>query len=198
MKLHFTVALLAVGYLFDPISQGLYAASVASIATGINSTELPLAAGTIDPAYRLIASADPSLASGNLYVIAPEGGPNEFPFDRYWFANTATSQWIVPYPAGIVGLNATSSAGDYTFRTTFDLTGFNPATARINGLWSVDNVGVEILLNGLAAPQLSPLPDFRSFELFEVKNGFIDAVNTLDFILSNNGQTRGNPIGLRI
>ena len=38
-------------------------------------------------------------------------------------------------------------AGEYVYRTTFDLTGFDPATVSVSGMWAADDAG-GIRLNG--------------------------------------------------
>ena len=41
----------------------------------------------------------------------------------------------------------TDPGGDYVYRTTFDLTGFDPNSAVLTGQWAVDDTGV-LKLNG--------------------------------------------------
>lgn len=47
-----------------------------------------------------------------------------------WLANTDKSKWIAPL-LDSVG----SSGGGFAYRTTFDLTGFDPATVVLLGGW---------------------------------------------------------------
>lgn len=73
-----------------------------------------------------------------------------------------------------------------TFRTTFDLTGFDPTTASIDGLWGTDNVGVDILLNGVSLGISLPgviVGNFSSLHAFTIASGFQSGVNTLDFVV---------------
>lgn len=49
-----------------------------------------------------------------------------------------------------------------TFRTTFDLTGLDPTTAVINGLWGVDVFGEDMLLNGVSLVTLSRFTDTQT------------------------------------
>ena len=47
------------------------------------------------------------------------------------------------------------SGGEYVYRTTFDLTGFDPTTAMISGIWSADDRGIDILINGTSTSRRS-------------------------------------------
>ena len=38
----------------------------------------------------------------------------------------------------------------YTYRTTFNLSGFDPTTASLTGQWAADNEGPNVLLNGIS------------------------------------------------
>jgi hypothetical protein len=101
-----------------------------------------------------------------------------------YFANDADSQWIWQ--------EATGQPTDVTrtFRTTFDLTGLDPSTASISGLWGADNTGVAILLNnnstGNSLPG-SPSTNFGQLHSFSINTGFVSGINTLDFVIQDVG-----------
>lgn len=88
------------------------------------------------------------------------------------------------------------SAGSYVYRTTFDLRGFSPATAQIAGQWSSDNQAVAILLNGVDIGDGANLDaePFHYWTPFGVSAGFVAGVNTLDFVVDN----EGGPTALRV
>ncbi|MBL0122652.1 MAG: choice-of-anchor D domain-containing protein [Betaproteobacteria bacterium] len=82
--------------------------------------------------------------------------------------------------------------GTYTYRTLVDLTGFDPATAVIQGKWAVDNQGTAIRLNGTSIGATQP--GYNPFQTFTINSGFIAGVNTLDFVTAD----QGCPNGLRV
>jgi hypothetical protein len=77
-----------------------------------------------------------------------------------------------------------------TFSTTFDLTGYNSASAAITGSWGVDN-GAEIFLNGIstgiALTDLTATSNFNVLHAFSITSGFIAGVNTLSFRTTDDG-----------
>ena len=88
----------------------------------------------------------------------------------------------------------------YTFRTTFDLTGLNPvgASLTLTNFW-LDNYWVGYSLNGaaLASGGMDPVPAApnganwnRPFTL-TIDDGFQSGVNTLDLVITGNGATDG-------
>lgn len=111
---------------------------------------------------------------------------NGFPIGP-WVGDSPISAWIGPKS----GSNLDGPVGNYDYQTTFTLAGLNPASASISGQWSVDNDGVDILLNGISTGFTAA--GFESFYSFAINSGFADGVNTLDFIVKN----QGGPTGLR-
>jgi hypothetical protein len=108
-----------------------------------------------------------------------------------WLGANTTSAWIGP--VGDSSLNG--PVGAYTYRTTFNLAGFDPSTASIAGKWSTDNNGLQILLNGVNTG--IPATSFSQFSIgfapFTISSGFVSGINTLDFVVNNGG----GPTGLR-
>jgi hypothetical protein len=113
------------------------------------------------------------------------GGSNALTYKHpAYLAENANSRWINP--------NGSSNdpGGSYTLRLTFDLTGFNPSTAAISGLWGVDNCG-NVSLNGVAVSGLiagcQDMASFQSLIGFSFTSGFVAGLNTLDLVVSNSG-----------
>jgi PEP-CTERM motif len=108
------------------------------------------------------------------------------------------SAWIGPNnslgPDGPLALDG--PVGVYDYRTTFDLTGFNPSTAAISGGWSTDNNGLGINLNGVntANPGTSDTQFSTGLAPFSITGGFKPGLNTLDFFVNNGG----GPTALRV
>jgi hypothetical protein len=107
--------------------------------------------------------------------------------------NGPSSTWIAPEANQNFG--PCCDIGSYTYRTTFDLTGLNPATAQISGQWTTDNGGLDILINEVSTGFTTPDSAFFSgFFAFAIDSGFEAGINTLDFVVNNGG----GPHGLRV
>ncbi|MGH6683860.1 MAG: PEP-CTERM sorting domain-containing protein [Pseudolabrys sp.] len=115
------------------------------------------------------------------------------------------SAWIGPDNAQ----NLTGPLGTYDYQITFDLTGFNAATASISGQWTTDNQGRDILLNSVSTGNSIAFgsgPDnysFNSWHPFTISGGFLPGLNTLDFLINNSsvdcgGDCSVNPTALRV
>jgi hypothetical protein len=99
--------------------------------------------------------------------------------------------------------NDAGPPGIYDYRTSFDLTGFDPSTALISGRWSADSQGTDILINGQATGHQTVPSNFASgFSPFTTAGEFLHAgVNTVDFLVNNSPGTPdypNNPTGLRV
>lgn len=190
MKRHQFLALLAGTLLALGKSPGASAAPIPKLYnTGVNDAGAPLADATADPHYTLIESPDSEYPGPQTFTL--EAGWPVAPAGP-WVADSAVSRWIAPRARQSVG----NAPGNYTFRTTFDLTGYDPAKARITGRWTSDNSGVDIVLNGTFLG-LSNGGNFGQFYDFTIESGFVAGTNTLDFIVFNAGDTV-NPVGLRV
>ena len=154
--------------------------------TGVNASGTPLADGTIgDPHYSLVSV--PSGSTTDIRVRTSAGG---YPIPPY-IGDDSFSAWIGPNNDSMLD----GPVGEYDYRTTFNLAGFNPATASITGQWSTDNEGVEILINGVATGNTIPNPtSYESFTSFAIGSGFVSGTNTLDFLVNNDG----GPTALRV
>ena len=131
--------------------------------------------------------------ASNTVATVPNGA---FPIPP-WFENTATSSWIAPNT-----IDTVSPAGNYTYSTTFDLTGLVASTAQILGNWAGDNSGVSILLNGSSTGITANAGsvNFSGFTGFSIANtaNFVSGVNTLAFTINNFDDGQGpNPTGFR-
>lgn len=134
-------------------------------------------------------------AADNSWTI--DGGPAYAgtPINGAWLANSGVSQWLTPNPDGNVSLDP-SLPGIYQYSLTFDLTGFNPASASFSGRFSVDNLVDNITLNG--TPITGSGGSFNIWTAFSGSSGFNAGQNTLTFNVRNLAQNGGNPSGLRV
>lgn len=153
--------------------------------TGVDALATPLVDGTIgDPHYALVGVPG---GTTDIRVRTSVGGYPVGP----WLGDDTLSAWIGPN-------NDTQDDGPfgptYDYRTTFDLTGYNPSTAQITGQWSTDDLGMDILINGVSTG-LTNSAEFASWTPFSITSGFQSGINTLDFLINNSG---GGPTGLRV
>jgi hypothetical protein len=149
--------------------------------TGVDAAGTPLPNNAAELHYTLL-----SVPSGTTSLRVATSA-NGFPIGP-WLSDDSLSAWIGP--ASDTSLDG--PGGVYDYRTTFDLTGFDPLTASITGQWSMDDSGVDILINGVSISPTSS--NFLSWTSFSVNSNFVAGINTLDFVI-NNGT---GPTGLRV
>jgi Pretoxin HINT domain/Putative Ig domain len=162
--------------------------------TGVNDSGALLSSGAIDPHWQLVSAPSPDTAGA---VQVTQTG--QFPFPR-WAADGPSSAWISPH-ANENPQNGGSNepVGAYDYRTSFDLTGFDPTTASLSGQIWADNTVTAVRINNQAAT-FTPNGgnDFASPLSFSVTSGFISGINTLDVVVSNTSGTGNNPSGVRV
>ncbi len=154
--------------------------------TGVDDTGALLPASAVDPHYELVQSPDAGSPGPSAYTLVAG-----FPVGP-WLAEGPDSRWIAPAASQAAG----NVPGDYVYRTTFDLTGYDPAKASITGRWTSDNSGIDVVLNGTNLG-ISNSGGFGGWYDFTITSGFVAGENTLDFIVNNAGDTV-NPTGLRV
>lgn len=171
---------------------GAQAASIGLFNTGVDATGVSRSDGsTPDLHYTLNGGSLPTV------VGTSTGG---FPIGP-WLGDSNDSAWIAPLSdARFAGANGAT----FDYQTTFDLTGLNPLTAAISGRWSTDDQGVNILINGVPTGQTTPPSSYASWTSFVINSGFVNGINTLDFLVFNTnadccGYPAGtNPTGVRV
>lgn len=144
--------------------------------TGVDTGGAALAAGNgqMDANYKITA--------GNLPSVTVNAPARTY-FNGAYVVEDADSRWI-SYAS-----NGGGNTGFYDLTTTFDLTGFIAGTAKITGIWGVDNGGT-ILING-AATNFTLIgtnqQHFKSLRDFSIASGFVTGLNTLTLRVTNNG-----------
>ncbi len=141
--------------------------------------------GITDAHYELVESPDQGAAGPAAETLNPG-----FPVGP-WLEEGPDSRWIAPQADQSTG----NAPGIYVYRTTVDLSAFDPDTVRITGRWSTDNGGVDILVNGEGTGIASN--GFTDWTNFELSEGFIQGINVLEFQLENAGDA-ANPTGIRV
>ncbi len=157
--------------------------------TGVDANGQLLAAGEVDPHYKLITSADEGYPGPDAIVLN-EGWPIQA---GVWMLNGPNSKWIGPQAdqSGAAG----NAEGDYVYRTTVNLTGQDVSRIQLVGGWAVDNNGLDILVNGVSSGITSG--GFGTLTSFTITTGLVAGNNTLDFKMNNLPATP-NPTGLRV
>ena len=145
--------------------------------TGVDAGGNALAPGAADPHYT---------------VSGPGAGPSPFvtlcPGCLGWIGNVGPAQWVDPDGNG-------GAAGTFTYTTTFDLTGFDPNTASIAGVFSVDDELAQVLLNGATVVGVGG-GNWFTLTPFTISSGFSFGINTLTFVVPNTGGPGGLQVSL--
>lgn len=178
--------------------------------TAFNNLGQQLSDRSVDPHY-VLATSPLNIASTTL-----QGQPlptyvsdsTRFPLGPTpaWPLNNTLSKWISPFADQTQSYpNGNLPAGDYVFQTRFNLDGFNPLTAQIEGRWISDNKG-EIWLNGQKIGENNNLTNFVSFTIpaapltpsgaiAAITSPFVAGMNFLEFRVNN---SFASPVGLRV
>lgn len=162
--------------------------------TGLSAAGALLGDGEVDPHYVLTASADPSFPGPDAITVNAV-----WPIQSgVWALNGPNSRWISAQADQSAAVG--NLPGDYTYATTFDLTGVDLSKFELVGAWATDNVGTDILINGTSTG-ISNTAQFAVLTPFTVTTGFVNGVNTLEFVVNNapdpNAPENPGPTGLR-
>lgn len=147
------------------------AAPIPSVySTGVDDAHNALSVGSAETHYTVSSGINPVVTENAFYI------PND-----------SSAAWITGLPDGF------STA---TYQTSFDLTGFNIATAVLNLGISVDNVVIDVLINGVSTGFSLPFGFPAQLELhpLTISSGFVEGINTLQFLTRN----EGGPGGIRV
>ncbi|MGC8744958.1 MAG: immunoglobulin domain-containing protein [Verrucomicrobiia bacterium] len=175
------VAVVMVGYGFTELFN-----------TGVDNSGALVAGGSVDLHYQILSTADPENPGPAAYVLY-DGWPVE---TGVYMLNGPNSKWISSKlidPVARVG----SPDGAYIYRTTFILDTTDPNVAVLNGKAVVDNNIVDILINGVSTG-ITNITGFNQFMSFQITNGFVAGLNTLDFVVTNIVTMGNNPEALRV
>ena len=145
--------------------------------TGVDNSGNALGGGATDTHYTLPVT-QLGTAGMNATLVSPLAGG--------WVPNDDTHAWIGPAAD-------TSSAppGTYVFETSFNApsNGGGQLTGSITG----DNDLVDVIINGVSTGY-SQTNAFNGFVPFSVNGGIIAGTNTIQFVISNGGDSP-NPVG---
>jgi hypothetical protein len=156
--------------------------------TGLTPAHKPLADGQIDPHWTLEATP---VGAKRLPTFVTATG---FPVAGPWTPNRPAGRWISPQAQEAIG----DPPGKYVYRTTFDLSKFDPATARLTLQIAVDNGLEELRLNDAKLGFAIAEPNgFQTLSSFEVRHGFRAGVNVLELATLNSGNSI-SPSGVQV
>jgi|LNFM01.1.fsa_nt_gb hypothetical protein len=141
--------------------------------TGVDSSDSVVAAGEATNFWTL--SAQPAGAGLSLGA-----NPVRFKHPSY-FADTATSAWVAGSTNGVDNV-----VGGFAYQLTVDLTGFDPDSAVISGIFGTDNDG-SIALNGNAPVATTAFAGFGAPTAFTFSDGFVAGLNTITVAFNNGG-----------
>lgn len=154
--------------------------------TGVDNSGSVLANYSVDSHYKLIQSADPNFPGPDAVVV----DDTLYPIANHaWLTNSSLSKWIAPQGNQDYLANATNgdAIGFYTYRTAFDLTGYDPNRVSLAGQWTCESQGTAVKINGLSTSNATPTNIFTvhtSWHPLLITNGFVPGINTLDFVVN--------------
>ncbi len=159
--------------------------------TGVDASGTPLSGNAVDPHYTIVNPSPVGPFSPNAYAVRSADAPTLIT-PGVWLLDNALSSWLVPV-VGVFFADVPGVTDNITYRTSFDLTGYDFATAQIDGQWATDDSGLAIRLNGVAVPGVG-VAQHDLWTAFAINGGFLAGINTLEF------DTRStlSPTGLRV
>jgi hypothetical protein len=144
--------------------------SVPVFPTGQDSLGNRLAGGVADPHYFTLQGSSQAVVLSDANCFNGGSGIG-------WPEPTTGGKWI-NYA------DTWNTNGPHTFRTTFDLTGLDPATASLDLVWTGDN-DTEIVLNGIDTGIGIGNLGYQTLHGNTIASGFVSGINTLDFYVSD-------------
>jgi len=149
------------------------------------STGVGLAEGDDDPHWQIVAAENHPGFVPQQAIVATAAR-------TYMPNDSQKSQWLSLEK----NLPEVDRKSRYTFRTSFDLSSFDPTTASIRGSFSVDNQVTAIRVNGVEIPVPEhPMEEYQKMVSFSVEPGLLKAGrNDLELDIFNGGEGVEEPI----
>ncbi len=153
----------------------------------LHNTGMGLRVGDRDPNWKLLSPGESVPQARSAFVASPLIG-------RYLANDPDHSQWI----SSVADFSRVAT-GKYIFRSTFDLTGFDPASVEIHVKCIADDKIHEVRVNGMRAalPRDATSWTFTEFHAFTLTGHFRSGINTVEFEVPNGGETP-TAMGLRV
>jgi hypothetical protein len=165
-----------------PLARGGF---VANVSTGLNASGNVITTGGVNDANWTVTQ-DPTYSPTGIPQTVFPGNVGWFPGgggNPPWVANDSNSDWITR------NANTTNNGpAPYTFTRTFNLTGYNLATATLSGEWAIDDTGT-LALNGHTLGTLTGQVAYGTLNSFSAPGAdFVQGVNTLTITMTSNDQ----------
>ncbi len=156
--------------------------------------------GQLEPSWTAFVTGVPYVTEDTLFPFSTDPGDAAWA----WLANDSSSRWITPQQSYATdGSKPDDAPGGYDWYLTFDLTGFDPATAMFTFRYLADNHLAQVQLNGnqvFVGPGLGSTEALAWSGSYLINSGFQSGLNTLYVQTLNSSVpegTFGNPAGLR-
>jgi hypothetical protein len=175
------VAAIAASCSWTPLAHGVPIPDLFNTGVGIVGDALP--DDSPDPHWTIFDAPAPLVTPFTPEVVDPE-----FPLAVANAGPPGGWRWISPN-TDLLGTGE-GPAGEYIYELLFDLTGLDPATAVIGGVWAALDSGTMISLNGLLVPVAPPAgPDLLTPFSFSAAGGFpfLPGINSVQFHVPNPG-----------
>lgn len=192
----------------------LSAASITIFNTGVDGSGVALSGGAADTHWQCSVNC-----SGNAFQAQSTGQTNwplpstqeTTPGTGPWMASTLSggnpvSQWI-SFQSNVY-TESSSGLTEYYYTQTFTLGAFNPSTTtlELKGFFAVDNIVLNILIDGNVVTGFTNSGSFSAKTLFDITNsscgvancGLINGANTITFLTANFAGASPNPTGLLV
>jgi PEP-CTERM motif len=139
------------------------AGTISVFATGVDNSNNPLPGGAQDPHYTITSGG-----TGPAIVLSP---------GNYWpqWPIPSTGKWIF-----VADTTAAAPGGSFSIATTFNLTGYDPSSARLTMTYTTDNQS-GLYLNGVYTGISRGINDYSQLWNVSISSGFTSGVNTLAF-----------------
>lgn len=174
-------------------------------ATFISLLLLLCAIGTASADSFVVYSTGQSVASGRdtqYSIISDTTGEITAPAQAFvitsiangWIPNLPGASWIGPAADQSNATQGGIPPSDTLYRTTFDLTGFDPNTAALSLTLSADD-WVDVQLNGVTVYTHSNTAMYFGADVANIGSNFAAGINTLDFYVHSIGGPTGLVVG---
>jgi hypothetical protein len=170
----------------SPTSFNYPSALPSLFATGVDASGEPLGDGATDPHWSIVATP---AGSANAPALVTSTGAS--PIGTTWMRNGSFSRWISPQSDERTG----DPVGSYTYRTSTDLSGYDPESIELTARIAVAQSLTGIDLNGRNLALTAS--GFGGFTALSITGPFLSGTNTLDLVV-NTGGSGSSPSGLRV